>query len=385
MAETIKGFSDYTGEEARKRQIIKEILVEEFEKYGFEPAETPIIENRDFVIGDNSEDEAISDVFKLEDKGKRKLALRYELTFPLKRISKNKKLPYKRYSIGSVFRDEPVGGNRVRQITQADIDIISSGTREEAEILSIAKKILDRLRIKAKIIFNNRKLLNEILEKTNINLEDREQAIREIDKLDKLPEIEVRNNLRKLGLDADKLLEIIKKPLSYFVKYKSYNEIKELVDYCKLYNLEIEFSASLARGLSYYTGSIFEIKGEMKETICAGGSYLVNSISSTGISFGIERLAKITKIPIENNVVLIISLNQDKKAISLAEKLRGEGKNIRISFDKLTKGLDLANSLEIKKVIIIGEDEVKKKKYKLKDMDSGKEKMLGEKELVNLF
>ena len=124
--EKVKGFNDFTGEEALKRTEIKKILVETFEKYGFEPAETPMIEYEEFVRGQNQNDEAVSDIFKLKDKGKRKLALRYEFTFQLKRIAKNKKIPYKRYQIGEVFRDEPVQSNRVRQFTQCDVDIAGS-------------------------------------------------------------------------------------------------------------------------------------------------------------------------------------------------------------------------------------------------------------------
>ena len=93
--ETVKGFQDYTGKEAEKRAIIREIIRLAFEKYNFEEAETPIVEYEEFVRGINTNDEAISDIFRLEDKGKRNLALRYELTFQLKRIAKNKKLPYK--------------------------------------------------------------------------------------------------------------------------------------------------------------------------------------------------------------------------------------------------------------------------------------------------
>ena len=88
--ETVKGFDDYTGEEAEKRALIIEVIKRTFERYGFQPAETPIIEYEEFVKGDNQNDEAVRDTFKLEDRGKRKLALRYEFTFQLKRIAKNK-------------------------------------------------------------------------------------------------------------------------------------------------------------------------------------------------------------------------------------------------------------------------------------------------------
>jgi len=124
MNETVKGFKDYTGLDALKREKVQEIIKDIFKKFGFEPAETPVIEYTDFVVGENENDEAVSDTFRLKDKGDRKLALRYEFTFQLKRISQNKKLPYKRYQIGYVFRDEPTTGNRVRQITQCDVDIV---------------------------------------------------------------------------------------------------------------------------------------------------------------------------------------------------------------------------------------------------------------------
>jgi len=142
--ETVKGFKDYSGEEARKKAEIRKILVRTFEKYGFEPAETPIIEYEEFVKGENPDDEAVSNVFKLQDRGKRKLALRYEFTFQLNRLAKNKKLPYKRYQIGEVFRDEPVSANRFRQFTQCDIDVGGSDIKDEAEVLAMFSEILWR-------------------------------------------------------------------------------------------------------------------------------------------------------------------------------------------------------------------------------------------------
>ena len=197
--ETVKGFKDYTGEEAQKRADIRKIVVENFEKYGFEPAETPVIENEDFVKGENERDEAVSDIFRLSDKGKRKLALRYEQTFQLKRIMKNKKLPYRRYQIGEVFRDEPVQGNRVRQFSSCDADVIGSSVKDEAEVLSMIKEIMNQLDVKYTIYVNNRKLMNEILD--DLKIKNKEQVIRELDKLDKLPEKDVEQNLKKYNAE----------------------------------------------------------------------------------------------------------------------------------------------------------------------------------------
>src|SRR3989344_7256105 len=139
--ETVKGFKDVTGEDALKRAKIREVLVNNFRLYGYEPAETPIIEYEEFIKGDNANDEAVSDIFKLSDRGKRKLALKYELTYPLKRISKGKKLPYKRYEIGQVFRDEPISVNRFREFTQCDIDVVGSDYKDDAEVLKITSNV----------------------------------------------------------------------------------------------------------------------------------------------------------------------------------------------------------------------------------------------------
>jgi len=378
--ETVKGFKDFTGEEAEKREEIRKILVDSFQKYGFEPAETPVVEYREFVQGNNTDDEAVSSVFKLQDRGKRDLALRYEFTFQLKRLMIDKKLPYKRYAIGPVFRDEPISGNRLRQFTQCDIDTVGATIKDEAEILAVVKRVLDSLKIKFKILINNRKLLNEILEKENIEKMDWENVIREIDKLDKLDKDEVYNNLR--GYGAQNLLEIFKKSEGYFKKYTSYSEIKELKQYCQYYGVEVVFSPSLARGLSYYNGSVFEVKSDIKETITAGGSFMFNDVQSTGISFGLERLSILTKSFSKNEKTMIVSIGEDEKAVEIAEKLRNEGLSCVIFYNKITKALDYANSQNIKYVLILGGDEVKKKLVKFKNMASGKESLLNFNEIL---
>ena len=370
--EPVKGFRDFSGEEARKRAEIRKIIVETFEQYGFEPAETPIIEREEFVRGENVNDEAVSDVFRLQDKGKRNLALRYEFTFQLKRLMRNKKLPYKRYQVGEVFRDEPISANRFRQFTQCEVDIVGSTIKDEAEILATAKDILEKLGIKATIYFNNRKLLNEILKEQKIK--DTIEVIREIDKLDKLSEKEVQANLKKFG--AEKILSIFKKPESYFKKYKSYQEIMELKKYCKMYNIEIKFLPSLARGLSYYDGTIFEIKSDIKESIFGGGSYTFNNVKSVGYGVSIERLAAVSKISPNKEKYLIISLGKDEESIKLANKIRSKNKITSVYYGKPSKALDYANSYGFGKAVFVGEREVKAKKFKVRDMKTGKEKSL---------
>lgn len=367
--ELIKGFRDI--EDARKKVAVRNMIENIFNLYNYNPVETPIIENEDFVKGNNLNDDAVSNIFKLQDRGKRNLALRYEFTFQLKRLSKNKKLPYKRYQIGEVFRDEPVGPNRWRQFTQCDVDVIGSGFEEEAEILKISSLILEKLGIKFKINFNNKKLLNEIIEDCKIKDIYKNDVIREIDKLDKLSEKEVKENLKKFG--AEKILNVFKKKENYFEKYKNYNEIKKLKDICAIYKIKINFQPFLARGLSYYNGSIFEIKSDkIKETIAGGGSYLTNGIQSTGISLGLDRLELLAEID-DKKKVLVISLNQDKKAIEISEKIRESGLGCSIFYGKPGKALDYANSYGIEYAIFVGDEEIKKKKFKIKDMKTGKE------------
>ena len=373
--ETVRGFKDYTGEEARKRAEIRKILVDTFEKYNFEPVETPIVEYREFVQGDNKQDEAVSDIFKLKDKGERDLALRYEFTFQLKRLMKGKKLPYKRYQIGEVFRDEPVSSNRFRQFVQCDIDVIGSKIRDEVDILSLAKEALNKMGIKPVIYFNNRKLLNEILDKEGVSEKDKVFVIKEIDKLDKLSEKEIKENLKKYN--AEKILEVFKKPENYFSKYDSYKDVKEFGDYLSLYKVEAKFSPSLARGLSYYNGTVFEIKTDkMKDTICGGGSYEFNGIQCTGISFGLDRLAILADFDFNKNNFLVVSLDEDRQAIKIAEMLRQRGDAVSIYYGKPSKALEYANSCNIKQVIFVGAQEVKSKKFKVKDMVTGKEKAI---------
>ena len=369
----VKGFKDFSGEDALKRAEIKKLLVDTFENYGFEPAETPIVEYEDFVKGENEKDEAVSDIFKLQDKGKRNLALRYEFTFQLKRLMQNKKLPYKRYEIGEVFRDEPVSANRFSQFVQADVDVVGSTIKNEAELLALTKEVLDELGIDFVIYFNNRKLLNEILE--NEGIKDKANVIKEIDKLDKISEKEVRDNLK--NYDAEKVLNIFKKSKKEFEKYSSFKEIKEFENCLRDYGIKAEFSPSLSRGLSYYNGNVWEIKTtKLKETIIGGGSYEFGGIQCTGISFGLDRLSILAKVKDFRKRVLVVSLNEDKQAIKIAKQLRETGDCVSMFYGKPSKAMEYANSYNIEQVIFVGAEEVKKKKFKVKDMKTGKEKLL---------
>lgn len=372
--ETVKGFQDFLGQDAKKRERMLEVIKEQFRLFGFEPAETPIIEYEEFVRGKNTNDEAVRDIFSLEDRGKRKLALRFEFTFQLKRIAKNQKLPYRRYQLGYVFRDEPIRQGRLRQFIQCDADIVGSNLKDEAECLALAKEVYEKLEIPCTIYINNRKLINEILEKEKFSEKDKEQIIRELDKLDKLSKKEVEQNLKPFK--AEKLVKLFTSEEKSFEKYGSFEEIKKIKDLCKNFGVKVEFRPFLARGLSYYNGTVFEIwSNELNVALTGGGSYMNEGIQSTGISFGLEPLFLLSKIELENNELLIISLSQDKKAIEIAGKFREQGKFVTLIVDKSpSKALDYANSKDISEVLMVGENEVKSGKFKLKNMKSGKEK-----------
>ena len=382
--QTVKGFRDFVGDDALKRMKMKKIIQEQFELYGFEPVETPIIEFEEFVKGNNSNDEAVRDIFRLTDRGKRELALRYEFTFQMKRIAKNQKLPYKRFQIGKVFRDEPIRKGRLREFIQCDADIVGSSMKDEVECLKLGKNIFEKLGLPVKIYVNNRKLINEILVSENIGEKNREQVIRELDKLDKLSEKKVADNLKKLG--AEKLLKIFTGMEKDFEKYKFYKEIKDLKKMCKMYGFKVEFRPFLARGLSYYNGTVFEIwSKDLDVSLCGGGSYLIDDVQTTGISFGLEPIFLLSKIEGDVTKIQIISIGEDETAIRLAEELRNNSISVIVLLDKSAgKAMDYANLKGIEKVIFVGKEEVAKKKFKIKDMKTGKEEFLSETNVLKI-
>ena len=380
-SDCVKGFRDFIGEDAARRAKIKSIIEEQFNLYGFEPAETPIIETEEFVTGKNNSDDAVRDVYRLKDRAERNLALRYEFTFQLQRLAKNQKLPYKRYQIGYNFRDEPIKKGRLRQFIQCDCDIVGSTIKDEAEILSMAKKTLEKLGINPIIYVNSRRLLNEIMVSEKIEERNREQVIRELDKLDKLTKAEVAFNLKPLG--AEKLLLLFDQGEKYFEKYKYFEDIKNLEKYCQEYGVKIQFKPTLARGLSYYNGNIFEIwSKDIQVSIGGGGSYLVDKAQACGFSFGLEPISLISTIEPNRIKYLIVSIDQDKKTIELAQKLREKNISTQILLDKtISKAMEYANNKKIENVIFLGENEIKQGKLKVKNLKTGEESLVKESEL----
>lgn len=405
--DTVKGFQDYLPPISTKRAQIKRIVEKVYRLYGFQPLETPIIEYDELMrpeaLPGEQEDEAISDRFRLKDRAGRNLGLRYEFTFQLARILKlnpTLKLPFKRYQIGEQFRDEPIRVGRTRQFTQCDIDIIGdSSFQAEAECIAVIMHIFKELGIKATVLINNRKLIEALVE--SCELLNKKQVFREIDKIDKIGEDLVKMNLKKYG-DANQvvtLFKLMEKDIAFFEKNKfdGATEVKALIQAMKTQDIEAIFRPSLMRGLSYYTGNVFEIVIEgTKTALCGGGrydktvgKYLNRDIPAVGISFSIEALMGLCAEQLNAlavpppALVQLISIQQDKATQTLAQKMRKEQISVSILSDKPGKCLEYASAYGIPYAVFIGEDELKKKKYKLRDLTSGVEQEMTEKQLIS--
>jgi len=272
----------------------------------------------------------------------------------------------------------------MREFIQCDADTVGSTIKDEAEILSLTEKVFKKLGIPIRIYVNNRRLINEILVSENIEERYREQVIRELDKLDKSTAKEIADKLKPFG--AEKLLKIFNQKEKFFEKYSFYREIKELKKYCKNYGVSVDFKPFLARGLSYYNGSIFEVwSKDLGVSIAGGGSYLVEEVQATGIAFGFEPIFLIANVKGDAKKIQIISIGQDEAAISLATKLREKGISTILLLDKsIGKAMDYANSKGVEKVIFVGKEEVVKGKFKVKDMKSGKEEFLSESNVLKV-
>jgi len=400
--DTVKGFQDYLPPESLKRDAVRKVIEKYFKLYGFLPVETPMIEFDELMRSDNpaEEDETVSERFRLRDRAGRNLGLRYEFTFQLARMFKqnpNIKLPFKRYQIGEVFRDEPIGAGRFRQFVQCDADIVGDpSTEAEAECLSLVSDILKELKIPAEIQINNRKLLNAIIE--SVQITDIKNVMRELDKMDKIGEDNVKSNLRRYA-DGNQILTLFKlleKELKFFIDnaFDGATELDNLITKCKLYGVKnVRLSPVMVRGFSYYTGNLFEVRLQGQKLSIAGGGrfdgvvgkYLGKEIPAVGISFGLERVAELAKIEMEIPKAMIISINQNTRVIKLAKLLRDEGISCVTSFEKVGKALEYANASGIPKAVFIGEEEVAKKKFKIRDMKTGEERLLGELSLVRVL
>jgi len=298
-----------------------------------------------------------------------------------------------------VFRDEPVRAGRTRQFTQCDADIIGDvSVNADVECLALVADILKNLNIKADFVVNNRKLINAII--ASVQIKSSRQVLRELDKLDKLDLDQVKSNLRKFA-SANQivtLFKLLQKNLSFFRQnaFEGADELFDLIQLGKHYGLSLKASPSLVRGFSYYSGNVFEVSVPAKKTVLmAGGRYdgAVGKFSNrvipaVGISFSLEALfglceEQLSQISSEvSPKVLVISIDHNAESIKLARTLRKSGVSCVISYDRPGNALAFANAYAIPFVAFLGSDEVSKNKVKLKNMMSGKESLLSEKQFI---
>ncbi len=416
-----KGTRDFLPDEMIHREEVQKIMRAVFQKYGFEPIETPAIEYLNVLTGKYGED-ADRLIYRLNYKtgSKDEAALHYDLTVPFSRvISMNRDLPkpFKRYQIQPVWRadtPQPKQG-RFREFYQCDIDAVGSKSMlVDAEIICIVNEILTRLEFKNFLIkINNRKLLNGLVAYVGLDSSWTGEICRSIDKLDKISFEEVTEELRTKNVpeeaiaklktvvaggtvtlaDAEKLMAGIPSG------EEGVNELKDLLAYLESMNVPKEnfvFEISLARGLDYYTGPIFETTLPDHPhigSLTGGGRYdeLIGSFSgidtpAVGTSLGLDRiLAAMKQLGMLDKAqtrtkVLVTSFSKETilDSLKLASKFRSLGVNTEIYHEavKLKNQFSYADKKGIRFVAIMGEDEIKNGQVTLKDMSKGSQVLI---------
>lgn len=398
QVQTLKGFRDFLPFEARKRDYVISTLKKVFQLYGFEPLETPAIEYEEILTGKYG-DEGDQLMYKFQDKGERKVALRYDQTVPLARVisqyQNDLPLPFKRYQMQNVWRAENTQKGRYREFLQCDADIVGSySPTSDAEIISLAITSLRELGFKKfKILINDRMLFTN-LPNFGINDEEVPMFVRAIDKLKKIGREKVIEELIKNGVDSQKASYILD-TLENEKPTQRINDILEALEKMKVDKKFIEFLPTLARGLNYYTGMIFEVEIDGYDTgsVAGGGRYdnLIGvfagkDIPAVGFAFGFDRLMEAMEelklFPSELPSTKILVTNTNNYAPTIVNTLREEGINTELYLDEkdLEKQLKYADKKRIPYVLLLNED-----KFLLKDMTTGKQETLTLEQVVEKF
>jgi histidyl-tRNA synthetase len=447
-----RGTRDFGPAEMLKRNYIFSILRRNFELFGYEPIETPTMENITTLTGKYGE-EGDQLIFKVlnsrihESKDKEKLrkefelslessrnsedltekALRYDLTVPFARYvvmnQHNLAFPFKRYQIQPVWRADRPQKGRYREFYQCDADIIGSDSLiNELDLISLMDKAFSELKVPVLIKFNNRKILSAIAE--IINAKDKIVDITiAIDKLDKIGKDGVVKELTEKGIDSAAIQKLTPlfdfkgsnadkvKTLKTFVGEnaigkKGIEEIEYLLDHSKSSHATIELDITLARGLNYYTGTIFEVKanaGTFTPSILGGGRYDdltgifgLPNMSGVGISFGVDRIYDVMEelnlfpesISKTSSTKLLFAhfdeSNRDH-CIPLANDLRKNNISCEVYPDivkKIAKQFDYANKKNIPFVCVVGSNEMQNKRYMLKDMGKGTQEEMSLEDII---
>jgi histidyl-tRNA synthetase len=427
---TLPGFMELLPNEQIKFNKMKKTIENSYEKFGFLPLNTPIIEASEVLLA-KAGGETEKQIYRFT-KGDNDLSLRFDLTVPLaKFVAQNMNsltFPFRRYQIGKVFRGERPQQGRFREFYQADIDIIGDGSLNvinDAEIPSIIYSTFKNLGFDNFVIkINNRKILSGFFE--NLNLSNKvTDILRIIDKLDKIGIDLVKEELRKYEIDEEsinkiisfinivgtnddiinklKLLDINNSKFEEGIK-----EIEDVVKYIRIFGVpenNFNIDLTIARGLDYYTGTVYEtILNDYPQigSVCSGGRYddlaeyyTDRKLPGVGVSIGLTRFFyQLNKIGFfedkESYIskVLVISMSEDiGYALNVTTKLRLNG--INTEFDntdkKLKNKLNYANKLNIPYVIFIGEDEILNNNVTIKNMESGEQKTLSLDEVIEIL
>ena len=417
--QNLKGTTDYLPEEQILRDKITNTLKSIFEVYGYMPIKTPILNKYDLLSYKYDEDaEILNETYKLTDQGERKLGLRYDLTIPFCKVialNKDLRMPFKRYEIGKVFRNGPVKLGRMREFYQCDVDVVGINSRMiEIEQIIMVKKTFDKLGIDILIKWNNRKLMSGLITYAGISDNLIDKVISIIDHMEKITRSDMIREFNKIDIDnnkAEEILNLFNLTLDeYNTKFKDtdneliktgLDEINEINDLINKYNLEDNtiFSPTLARGLSIYTGIVFEFfdkKMRITSSLGGGGRYdkIItdfiddgNIYPACGLSFGLEPIYAILKEEITDKSlidVLIIPMDTEVECMSIATTLRDNGIKVMVEMNKrkLKKSFEFANKTNIKYVIVVGENEIKESKYSLKNMLDGTQELLSIDEII---
>jgi histidyl-tRNA synthetase len=398
-----------------------------YEKYGFVPIDTPMIEKSEVLLA-KSGGETEKQVYRF-NKGDNDLSLRFDLTVPLARYVSQHfgdlTFPFRRYHIGKVFRGEKPQKGRFREFYQCDIDIIGNETLSvinDAEILSVIYSTFKALGFDDFTIrINNRKILNGFFE--SLKVTDKAEVLRAIDKLEKIGESAVVSELKAIGLsseDADSVLKFVNikgschEVIDSLRKLKAenetfvegINELESVINYIDSFKVPAKnymVDLTIARGLDYYTGTIYEtILNQYPSigSVCSGGrydnlaqNYTNKKLPGVGISIGLTRLfyqlrdAGVlcqTKKATPSKILVIPMQETMPQALEIATKLRDADIAAEIYFNegKMGKKFSYADKLGIPYVLVVGEDEIKTGKFKLKNMETGEQTELDMAQIV---
>ncbi len=409
MLQTLKGFRDFIGIDARQRAWLIAQFRQVFEANGFEPLETPALEYEELLLGKYGE-EANKLIYGFEDRGGRRIALRYDQTVPTARVISQYRndltFPYKRYQIQPVWRADKPQKGRYREFTQCDIDIVgAAGPMADAQILTAVAQFFDQIGLEYELRVNDRAQLIETITSAKIGKDMIFSVIQTIDKLDKKSSDEVIVELREKGVTQEQA-DLL------FLNLKSASpsaSLQSILDTAKSLGVEkskMVFTPTLARGLDYYTGMIFEIilPNYGGGSVGGGGRYdhLINDLvgfdaPAVGMAFGFDRLidalTDMNKFPEglmtdAQVLVTIFSPEQMGYAAQITTKLRKAGVKVDLYADstrKLEAQLKYALAKSIPYLIIAGPDEENAGVVQLKKLSERSQKTMTIEEVIIKF